>query len=194
MNLLDAILNEQDGQVVQQIGAQHGLDASQTQSAIAALLPGLTGALQGQLASGAQSGGSGLEGLLGMLTGGMGQQYVEDPSLLGSQSSVSDGNSILGQILGNKDASRALANQASAQTGIGPDVLKQLLPVVASLAMGMLGRQTQQSNFGGNAAGLAPGDSGLGGLLGMLTPMLDSNRDGSIADDVLGMAARMFQK
>ena len=30
-----------------------------------------------------------------------------------------------------------------------------------------------------------------GSLLGMLTPMLDSNRDGSIVDDVMGMLGRM---
>jgi hypothetical protein len=32
------------------------------------------------------------------------------------------------------------------------------------------------------------------GLLGMLSPMLDYNRDGSVVDDVLGMASRFFQK
>jgi hypothetical protein len=31
-----------------------------------------------------------------------------------------------------------------------------------------------------------------GGLLDMLTPMLDSDRDGSITDDVLGMLGKTF--
>jgi hypothetical protein len=29
--------------------------------------------------------------------------------------------------------------------------------------------------------------------MGMLTPLLDSNRDGSAVDDVLGMAAKLFK-
>ncbi|MCC7154650.1 MAG: DUF937 domain-containing protein [Bryobacterales bacterium] len=186
MNLLDAILNEQNGGAVQQLAAQHGIDPQQAQSAISALLPGLTGALQGQVSQG----GGALDGLLGMLTSGTGQNYLNDPSQIGSASAIGDGNNILAQILGSKDASRALANQASAQTGIGSDILKQMLPVVASLAMGALSRQTQQSNL---AAGAAASPGGAGGLLEMLTPMLDSNRDGSVVDDVLGMASKFLK-
>lgn len=185
MNLLDAILSEQEGGAVQQLAAQHGIEPQQAQSAISALLPGLTGALQGQLSQG----GGGLENLLGMLTSGAGQNYLNDPSQIAAPGAISDGNNILAQILGSKDASRALANQASAQTGIGPEILKQMLPVVASLAMGALGRQAQQSNL---AAGAAAGAGG-GGLLDMLTPMLDANRDGSVVDDVLGMAAKFLK-
>jgi hypothetical protein len=47
-----------------------------------------------------------------------------------------DGNGILGHILGSKDVSRQVAAQASARTGIGADVLKKMLPLVATLAMG----------------------------------------------------------
>lgn len=182
MNILDAILSEQDGGAVQQLAARHGIDPRQAQSAISALLPGLTGALQSQVSQG----GGGLDGILGMLTSGAGQSYLNDPGQIGSDSAISDGNNILAQILGNKDASRALANQASAQTGLGPDLLKQILPVVASLAMGAMSRQTQQSN-------LAAGAAGGGGLLDMLAPMLDSNKDGSIVDDVLGMASKLIK-
>ena len=95
---------------------------------------------------------------------------------------VADGNAILGHILGSKDVSRSVAAQASQQTGIGSDLLKQMLPVVATMAMGYLSKQT------------ASGNVQQEGLLGMLTPMLDSNRDGSVMDDVLGMASRFFQK
>lgn len=185
MNILDAILNEQDGGAVQQLAAKHGIDPEQAQSAISALLPGLTGALQNQVSQG----GGGLESILGMLTSGAGQTYLSDPSQIGSESAISDGNNILAQILGSKDASRALANQASAQTGLGSDMLKQMLPVVASLAMGAMSRQTQQSNL---AAGAAAGVGG-GGLLDMLAPMLDANKDGSVVDDVLGMASKFLK-
>ncbi len=41
---------------------------------------------------------------------------------------VSDGNNILGHILGSKDVSRAVADRASANTGIDSGMLKQMLP------------------------------------------------------------------
>jgi hypothetical protein len=43
-----------------------------------------------------------------------------------------------------------------------------------------------------SAGRLAPQGGQQGGLLDMLTPMLDSDRDGSIADDVLGMLGKTF--
>ena len=186
MNLLDAILNEQGGGAVEQLASQHGIQPEQAQSAISALLPGLTGALRGQMSQGS----GGLDGLLSMLTSGAGQNYLNDPSQIASASAITDGNSILAQILGSKDASRALANQASGQTGLSPDILKQMLPVVAALAMGVMSRQAQQSSL---TSGAAAGAGGGGGLLDMLTPMLDANRDGSVVDDVLGMASKFLR-
>jgi hypothetical protein len=53
--------------------------------------------------------------------------------------------------------------------------------VVATMVMGALSKQ--------NAA-----QQEEGGLMGTLSSLLDSNRDGNVADDVLGMAARFFQK
>jgi len=80
--------------------------------------------------------------------------------------------------------SRQLAAQASAQTGIGADVLKKMLPLVASLAMGALSKQA--------STGLRTGAPAQAGLVGMLSPLLDSNRDGSVADDVMGMLRKVF--
>jgi hypothetical protein len=102
---------------------------------------------------------------------------------------VSDGNAILGHILGSKDVSRAVATRASAQTGIGEDALKKLLPLAATLVMGSLSKRQAGA---GLPAGAAAGSAG--GLLGMLTPLLDQNRDGSIVDDVLGQAGKLFNR
>jgi hypothetical protein len=67
-------------------------------------------------------------------------------------------------------------------------VLKKMLPLAASVLMGALAKQS-----GGGVpprAGAAPPSGG--GILDMLTPLLDQNRDGSIVDDVLGMASRFL--
>ena len=42
--------------------------------------------------------------------------------------------------------------------------------------------------------GQAPAAASGGGLLDMLTPMLDRNRDGSAMDDILGMAASFLTR
>ena len=63
-----------------------------------------------------------------------------------------------------------------------------MLPVVATMVMGSLSKHSGQAGFlGGQDAPAQPE-----GLLGMLTPLLDSNHDGSIADDVVGMLGRFI--
>ena len=127
----------------------------------------------------------GLDGLLSALGGGQHQRYVDEASSLGLPGTIDDGNGILGHVFGNKEVSRQVANRAAAQTGIGADVLRSMLPVVAAMMMGSMSKQV-------SPPGLQQAGVGSGGdtLLGMLTPMLDSNRDGSVVDDVIGMIGR----
>ena len=86
-----------------------------------------------------------------------------------------------------------MAAQAAASTGVGADILKQMLPVVAAMMMGAMaknagGRAATAGLPGGLGANLASG----GGLLDMLTPMLDRDRDGSVVDDVAGMLGKFL--
>ena len=193
MNILEMILNAQGGGAAAQIGNQFGLNAGQTQSALEALLPALAGAVSQNA-----SAPGGLDALLGALQGGQHSRYVDDPATLGDPSTTEDGNNILGHIFGSKEVSREVASRASAQTGIGADILKKMLPVVATMVMGSLAKRASAGDmFGGGApatanvgTGAAPG----GGLLDMLTPMLDRNRDGNAIDDVLGMAASFLTR
>lgn len=188
MNILEAILNAQGGGAVNELGRQFGLDGNQTRSALDALLPSLAGALS----QNARSPG-GLEDLLGALAGGQHSRYLDDPRSLGRAETTLDGNAILGHIFGSKEVSREVAARAAGQTGIGADILKKMLPIVAAMVMGGLARQTSAGGGGaGPSAGFGPGSgagAGGGGLLDMLSPMLDQNRNGSPLDDILGMAA-----
>jgi hypothetical protein len=186
MNLLEAILNAQGGAAAQQAGQSVGLSPQQTSSALSALVPALAAGLH---RNASQPGG--LESLLGALGSGGHGRYLENPSVLGAGETVADGNKILGHILGSKDVSRALAGRASAQTGIGADVLKKLLPLAATMVMASLAKQGAGQR---SAAGMTPGMgwAGGGGLMDMLTPMLDQNRDGSALDDIFSRVGRMF--
>lgn len=185
MNILDVIMNAQGGAAARQAGAQVGLGEQETATALSALVPALAAGFQRNAGT-----PDGLSGLVAALATGNHQQYIDDPASL--DGAASDGNGVLAHVLGSKDASRAVAAQASSQTGISPDVLKQLLPIAASLMMGALARQqTQGGQLAAAAAATGPA-SGSGGLLDMLTPLVDQNRDGSIVDDVSAMVGRMF--
>jgi hypothetical protein len=179
MNILEAVLNAQGGSTAARAGQSLGLSADQTSAALSALVPALAAGLQRNAAT-----PGGLESLLGALAGGDHARYLDDPSALHGQESVSNGNAILGHILGSKDASRAVATRAAAETGLGADVLRKLLPLAAALVMGSLAKQ--QAAPGGAV------QASSGGLLGMLAPFVDRNGDGSMLDDVLGQAGRLF--
>ena len=187
MNILESILAAQDGGAVKQMGQQLGLGNDQTMNVLSTLVPALAGGFQRNMQNPA-----GLESLMGALTGGQHSQYLENPTSLAG--AVGDGNGILGHILGSKDVSREVASRAAVQTGLDPGIIRQALPLVAALMMGAMARQGTGSAMTAGTAmpgGAMPGALPGGGLMSMLTPMLDSNRDGSIVDDVMGMLGKL---
>ena len=182
MNILDSIMNAGDGAAVRQLGSQLGLDESQTTSALSALVPALSAGLSQNMQT-----PEGLGGLIGALSGGSHQRYIDDPSVLGEAGTIADGNGILAHVLGSKEASRQVAAQAGAQAGLSPDLMKRMLPLVATLVMGAMSRRAAAD---GGASSMA--STGAGGLLEMLSGSLDQNRDGSALDDITGMIGRAF--
>ena len=202
MNILETILN--NGTVVQEMAKNFNLDQNSAQSAIKHMLPALTRGVQQNV----QKEG-GLEGLLGALASGNHSQYLDKPELLGESTTINDGNAILGHVLGSKDVSRNVAGHAAKETGLDFGLLKKMLPVLATVVMGSLSKQTQQKGILEQAMGGLLGGGG-GGLLGglasalgggqkktnpatdVLGSFLDADKDGSAMDDILGMAKKFF--
>jgi uncharacterized protein YidB (DUF937 family) len=186
MNILDQLLGNDAASAVEQVGRQFGLDQSTASSALGALLPALLAGFHQRASS-----PSGIDALEAALRGGGHQSYLDNLQSLGRPDTVDMGNDILGQIFGSKDVSREVARRASAQAGIGTDILKRMLPVVAAMAAGAIARQ--QLGGASTRAGMVPAPGAQpqgGGLLDMLTPMLDANRDGTMIDDVIGMIGK----
>jgi hypothetical protein len=177
MNILESILAAQNGGAVKQMSQQLGLGENEASSVLSALVPALAGGFQRNL----QSEG-GPDALLGALAGGQHAQYLENPSSLAN--AVGDGNGILSHVFGTREVSREVAARAAAQTGLDAGILKQALPLVAALMMAAMARQR------GGAPMSSAGATG-GGLIAMLTPMLDANRDGSVVDDVIGILGKL---
>lgn len=186
MNLLETILNAQNGDLVRQVANSFQLDEGQARSAVGALVPALTRGI-GRNASSPQ----GLDELIGALARGNHSQYIENPAAATRPAAVDEGNGILGHIFGSKEVSRQVATHAAESTGVDSDVLKKMLPMLASVAMGALAK----NGFGAATAAVAgPASAGQqGGIGGLLTSFLDADKDGSILDDVLGMAGRFLR-
>jgi hypothetical protein len=155
------------------------------------ILNAQNGGMADQLAKGIQNNTSkqgGLDSLLAALQKGNHQKYLDNPDLLKSNDTVTDGNNILGHILGSKDVSRNIAGHASTKTGLDTGILKKMLPLVATMAMGAMSKQT---SGGGTLSALAPGQQSSS-LIGNLTSFLDADKDGSIVDDLLNLGKKFF--
>jgi hypothetical protein len=185
MNILDLVMNAQDGAAVRQLGSQFGLGEAQTQSALSALVPALAAGFQKNVQS-----PDGLASLVSALSAGNHQRYVSDPATLADGGAVTDGNGILGHVFGSKDLSRAVASKAAAQTGLSSDLMKQMLPLAATMVMGAIAQQ-QRSGAGPAAPANLAGSGGLGD---MLSSLVDQNRDGSVVDDIGNIVSSFLRK
>jgi hypothetical protein len=70
---------------------------------------------------------------------------------------VTQGDDVLARIFGSKDVSRAVAADASTRTGIDPQTLKKMLPMLAMMVAGYMAKQP-------GATPPAPEPSAMGGL------------------------------
>lgn len=175
-NLLDTIMSAQNGQAADSLGRQLGLDRNQTEAAIKALLPALSSGMKRQVSS-----PQGLHALAAAVDRDGHDRYLDAPDLAASSEGITDGNNILGHLLGGKEASRAVADHASASTGIGAGLLKKMLPMLASLAMGAIAKNMRggQSQTSGGAGGGILSDI-LGGVLGGATQQAGRSSGGGL--------------
>ena len=170
------ILSQTGG--LQSIARELGISESEAASGAAALAPAILGGFQNQ-AQNHPGGVEGLGGLLGQLGGGGLMDNVVEPQ----PTDVAPGNQLLGHIFGSKDVSRTVAQNAAAQSGLQPSVLKRMFPMLTMLLAGYMVRQAgQRSNTAGAGAG-----GGLGGGLGnILGGLLGSGGLGGALGGMLG--------
>lgn len=174
---------------LQSMARELGVSEDEAASGAAALAPAILGGFKKQ----AQAQPTGLESLGGLL-GKLGGGDLLDDVVSSRPTNVSRGNDVLGQIFGSKDVSRAVAQNASAKTGLDPSLLKKMLPIVAMLVTGYMAKQrggagASTGGLGGLLGGLLGGqsDDGRPGGAG-LASMLDTNRDGNPLDDIMRLA------
>ena len=189
--LLDLLGSPMGKQLIQGVAGQTGQTTDQTGSVLSMALPVLMGAMKKNAAtpegaqglmsalSGKHSGGI-LDNLGGLFGGG-----VDD-------SVMQDGAGILGHVLGSNQPK--VENALSSKSGIDTGTISTILKVAAPLLMGYLGKQTQQQNvtdangLGSLLGGMMGGDDGGQKQQNLIESFLDADGDGSVLDDIAGMA------
>lgn len=175
MNISDILLGSKNSDAINEIARKFDLSEEQARSAVGSLIPSVNRGLQHRAKEEV-----GVNDILDALGKDKHAKYLDEPKRLGKKETTSDGNSILGHIFGNKEVSRNVAKDASKKTGLASSLMKKMLPIVASMVMASLSKKVFG---GGSSATESRSESG-----GLLTSLLDSDNDGSIIDDVLGMA------
>ncbi|MEK1892685.1 MAG: DUF937 domain-containing protein [Rhizobium sp.] len=135
--LFDMMMQAQNGAAMDAVSKQFNLAQEQAAKAMAALMPAFSAGLK-------RSTGNPYDfmGLMQAVASGNYAKYFEDMSKAFTPQGISDGNNILAQLFGSKEVSRAVAAQAAQMTGIGQEIYKQMLPVMANTLMGGLFKQS----------------------------------------------------
>ena len=189
MSLLDMLQQRLGGDAVNQISRQLDTDPASTRTAIAAALPMLVGAL----ARNAQDPGK--AGALANALGRHDGSVLDDVAGYLGRGDTGDGDGILGHVLGGK--------KETVQTGLGqaagldPAKAGTLLAMLAPLVMGALGKAQREKGLDtGGLAGMLGSEQqraadAAPGVMGMLTSLLDRDRDGSVMDDIGAMLGKL---
>jgi hypothetical protein len=183
------LASQLQGEPVQQVARQLGIDPAQASSAVSAALPLLMGAL-GRNASQPQ-GAQALFGALQKDHAGGDLGSVLGAVLGGAQGRQADGAGILGHIFGGQQE-RAQAGVAQA-TGLQGGQASQLLKILAPIVLAYLAKRMFQDH--GRAAAAGTGPDALSGILsqeqqeirqegglgrGLLGAVLDQDGDGQL--------------
>lgn len=158
------------GQLSGHIGAEPQQTASAAQGIFATLLGGLANNASSENGLSSLSAaldrdhdGSVLDDLMGMVGGMMGGDA--------QGAGATNGMGILGHILG--DRQETAAEQIGANSGLSAGQVMKLMPILAPILMGVLGRAKSQGNLGlGDLAGILMGSAqgaqqgGFGDLIG----------------------------
>lgn len=190
--ILDLINSDLGKQIIGNISAQTGISETQASDVVSSSVPELLGAMQGNMLSGDSA-----NGLLNALTSGKHNgSILDNVSGFLNGGDFSDGSKILNHLLGDK--LNAVSTGISNKTGVSSSIITKILPMLAPIIMGYLGKQTQKGNvsstsdlgglLGGLLTGVTSGNSGGGDIL---TSVLDQNGDGKLdASDAISAVTK----
>lgn len=198
-SLLGGLAQQFSGDTIGQIAGLLGASNEDTGKAVAAALPMLLGSLAGASQQPTQA-----NALFGALQGDHDGSILDmlGPLLSGGYATRalgSDGARVLGHLFGNKQ--NAVESAVAKSAGLDSGLIQKLLPMLAPIVMGYLGRRLSSGGLdAGGLGGLLGGESkqvraqdpGLGGIFDILGGGNDDDDGGGLMDvagDLLGSSA-----
>lgn len=194
-SLLGGLAQQFSGDTIGQIAGLLGASNEDAGKAVAASLPMLLGSLAGAAQQPNQA-----NALFGALSNDHDGSILDmlGPLLGGGYASRalgSDGARVLGHLFGNKQG--AVESAVAKSAGLDASLIQKVLPILAPIVMGYLGRRLTSggldagglgSLLGGERQQVQQQDSGLGGVFEMLAGGNDDDGGGLMdaAGDLLG--------
>lgn len=189
---LEGIIGLLGSQNLEKLTSQIGGTEEQVKNGLEAALPAMLAALNKNTGTekGAEALNNALEkhdgSILNNLSG-----YLSNPDL-------KDGTGILNHLFGNQTTN--VANAISQSSGLDTNGSMKMLQMLAPIVLGALGQQKKENNLdagGLNAltsmlSGTLGGNEKASGIMGLVTNMLDANKDGNVVDDIMGMVGNFF--
>jgi Uncharacterized conserved protein len=134
--LFDMMLKAQNGAAMEAMAKQFNLAQEQAAQAMAALTPAFSSGLKRTAANPYD-----FTTLMNTMMSGAYAKYFEDMGKAFTPQGIADGNAVLERLFGSREVSRAIAAQAEQLTGVGQEILKKMMPIMADTLMGGLFKQ-----------------------------------------------------
>jgi hypothetical protein len=158
MNLNEIMQAAQGGQGINNIAQQFGLTQEQAQAAVQAAMPAFSQGLQ-RLGQDPNA----LGGVLSHIANDVHQGSFQNPAQA-SAAANGVGSDALSQIFGSPQITAQIGQRISQASGVSPEIIQSMLPVVASILMGGLSHSMNSQGLGGVLGQLAKAVTAPGGL------------------------------
>lgn len=177
-------------------------DEQKTEAASSAIFSTLLGALSKNARN-----QSGAEGILSALSNDHDGSILSDPLgfILGNRQAANsrmvNGSGIVGHLLGSNVGN--VAGMISKATGIDQRTVQSMLPILAPIVMGAVGKSLRNNVSAENrnpeaVRGLlnhtVEQEKSQNPIMDMATRFLDQDGDGSVVDDLMGMFGKFLRK
>lgn len=194
MNALTQMITQQlAGGAISQISSRLGADPGTTGKAISIAVPLLVSALAHN-----SSTPEGAESLNQAIARDHDGSILDNLGAFLGNTESGDGAGILGHVFGNRQGD--VENSLAERTGLDPSAASQVLQTIAPLVMGALGKTQQQQGLDANGLSAYLDEqhqqtqNTAPDVLGMLSSFIDTNKDGSVVDDLGRLAGKFFSR
>lgn len=192
---LQALLSLMEGSNLESLASQLKVGNNEAKSGLLTALPSIMNALSKNTST-----AEGAQALSLALDKNHDGSILNNLSAFLANPNLSEGAGILKHLFGN--TTENVVSSVSNASGISNEGCTKLLQMLAPLVMGFLGKMKKEANLDASglnglismvSAGLNS-KNGADGLISALTSALDTDKDGSIADNLLNLAGGLFGK